>query len=365
MRHTNPTYKDIAKAANCSAATVSYAFNGNPTITKATRERILEIAEKLAYKPNSKVSEAMGIIRKNRYTPQRKDSIALYWSDGDRRTVEECPLFKIFEQALRDKLDSLGYGLDCFYGKAGGKFQHRSVERNLKARGIRGVILAPRIEPQRMTLNWDFESFSLISVGSGYHSPAFNRIKFCEQEGIELILEHLYHIAHGKIGWVTELGENGRVDDTLPKSCNKQDLHIEAEHLIGTGNNAEMQFLNWVYNEKPKTLICSSQQAAHWIQDNKHPYLSKLKLILTDVEMLARPHAFSGLYKNYALLGELTGTQIVKQLRDNSYGIPDYPVSSALAGQWVDFWNCNHSNKSENSSTSYFQEPSNLLAKVQ
>jgi LacI family transcriptional regulator len=44
--------KDIAKAAGVSISTVSYALNGSPKVTEATRARITAIANELNYIPN-------------------------------------------------------------------------------------------------------------------------------------------------------------------------------------------------------------------------------------------------------------------------------------------------------------------------
>ena len=41
------TIKDIAKKAGVSISTVSYALNGSPKVTEATRNRIRAIADEL------------------------------------------------------------------------------------------------------------------------------------------------------------------------------------------------------------------------------------------------------------------------------------------------------------------------------
>lgn len=48
----NVTIKDIAKALGISTATVSRALSDNPEIKKETRERVLEKAKEMHYKPN-------------------------------------------------------------------------------------------------------------------------------------------------------------------------------------------------------------------------------------------------------------------------------------------------------------------------
>jgi DNA-binding LacI/PurR family transcriptional regulator len=48
-----PTIADIADAAGVSKGAVSYALNGQPGVSDITRQRILAIAERVGWKPNS------------------------------------------------------------------------------------------------------------------------------------------------------------------------------------------------------------------------------------------------------------------------------------------------------------------------
>jgi DNA-binding LacI/PurR family transcriptional regulator len=48
-----PTIADIARRAGVSKGAVSYALNGQPGVSEATRQRILAIAEEIGWNPNS------------------------------------------------------------------------------------------------------------------------------------------------------------------------------------------------------------------------------------------------------------------------------------------------------------------------
>src|SRR6201995_1329795 len=48
-----PTISDIAQRAGVTKAAVSFALNGRPGVSDATRERVLAIAAEIGYQPSS------------------------------------------------------------------------------------------------------------------------------------------------------------------------------------------------------------------------------------------------------------------------------------------------------------------------
>jgi DNA-binding LacI/PurR family transcriptional regulator len=48
-----PTINDVAKAAGVSIAVVSYALNGRPGVSAATRERVLRVADEFGWRPSA------------------------------------------------------------------------------------------------------------------------------------------------------------------------------------------------------------------------------------------------------------------------------------------------------------------------
>lgn len=49
----NVTIYDVAREANVSMATVSRVVNGNPNVKPSTRKKVLEVIERLGYRPNA------------------------------------------------------------------------------------------------------------------------------------------------------------------------------------------------------------------------------------------------------------------------------------------------------------------------
>jgi DNA-binding LacI/PurR family transcriptional regulator len=64
-----PTIADIAQRAGVTKAAVSFALNGQPGVSAATRERILAIAKEIDFQPSSAAraltggkAEAFGLV---------------------------------------------------------------------------------------------------------------------------------------------------------------------------------------------------------------------------------------------------------------------------------------------------------------
>ncbi|MDQ0221104.1 catabolite control protein A [Peribacillus cavernae] len=67
--NNNITIYDVAREANVSMATVSRVVNGNPNVKPVTRKKVLEVIERLGYRPNavarglaSKKTTTVGVI---------------------------------------------------------------------------------------------------------------------------------------------------------------------------------------------------------------------------------------------------------------------------------------------------------------
>src|SRR5919106_5076380 len=59
-----PTIADVARRAGVSKGAVSYALNGQPGVSEATRQRIMAIAREIGFNPNSAARALSGASAK-------------------------------------------------------------------------------------------------------------------------------------------------------------------------------------------------------------------------------------------------------------------------------------------------------------
>lgn len=324
--------REVAKAAGVSPAAVSLALRNHPSIPESTRAHIRKVAEKLGYQPNPRVAELMGHIRRNRGVDALGESVALYWSDAEKKRVQAFGHLLEFENAVRETLGANGYGLEPIYLEENTK--PARVERMLHARGIRGLILAPLIALPHRHLNWHWQNFSVVIAGSGLWRPEFNRVRFHHFAEMGEILHHLHHRGKKRIGLVTDLRVENRSQRAItggfwarvPVETRKQDAVFESN-----GEDKEA-FLRWLKTYKPETLIVGCSPVLDWIKSMKNPP----ELVLTSMQLGPQNAGYPGIQQNYPRLGQAAAEQLLAQLLLNQTGIPEDPVRIFITGEWVE-----------------------------
>ncbi|MGC4111462.1 MAG: LacI family DNA-binding transcriptional regulator [Nocardioides sp.] len=105
-----PTLAAVARAANVSLATASYAVRGDPKISGATRQRICAIAKRIGYTPNPELGRLMFMLRE-RHRPQIKATLALLALKGRSNTANEFG--RGLMRGMRERASALGFALDA------------------------------------------------------------------------------------------------------------------------------------------------------------------------------------------------------------------------------------------------------------
>jgi len=131
-----PTIKDIARLAGVTPATVSMALNGNGRISTRTRERVLEIARNLDYRPNPL---ARGLVARRTHLI------------GVVIVEVAVSFFKDILRGMEDALQPHGYGLILNVTNGDPKREEKFVQFHNDKR-VDGLILEPTAKFQNRTL---------------------------------------------------------------------------------------------------------------------------------------------------------------------------------------------------------------------
>jgi LacI family transcriptional regulator len=235
-----PTQADVAKLAGVSRATVSYVLNrradGRIPITAETRQRVLEAAEKLGYKPHalarslrSGLTHTVGLLIPDTNNPHYIDILS-----GVEAEVVEQGYYLVLVSA---KLDPE---------------RERHCLRSLFQQRLDGLVLAPTFEDL-------FESEFAELVGNTrpivFATPRPDADSVCTdaRSGAEALMDHLVSLGHTRVGFVHGVARSGMADtrlavyrercvdpDARPGRC----LVISCGHTLQDGYQAAQQLLD-------------------------------------------------------------------------------------------------------------------------
>jgi LacI family transcriptional regulator len=178
--------KDIAKALNVSIVTVSKVLNNDPSISEATRQRVLECARKLDYRTNL---AAKGLV-----TGQSK-MIGLIVPDLFHGFFAEVAA------GMSDALGRHGYGLIISSSRDSAELEGKEI-RQMLARNVDSLIVAS-CESQPASLEMAAREVPLVLLDRRVTGdPAFRFVGTDDILAGELATQHLLDIGRRRIAYI-------------------------------------------------------------------------------------------------------------------------------------------------------------------
>jgi LacI family transcriptional regulator len=244
----NITIYDVAREANVSMATVSRVVNGNPNVKPATRKKVLEVIERLGYRPNavarglaSKKTTTVGVII--------PDISSTFFADLARGIEDIATMYKyniILSNSDQNKNKEL-HLLNTMLGKQvdgivfmSGNVTHEHVEEFEKSPVP--IVLAGSIE----------ETEKIPSVNIDYEQAAYDVVKSFIDKGhknIAFVIGPLHEPINSEkklVGYKRALAEAGIEyhEDLVVEGDDTYDSGIEAfEKLMEAGEKPTAIFV--------------------------------------------------------------------------------------------------------------------------
>jgi len=190
------TIRDVAQEAGVSPQTVSRAINDKGEIRPQTRERILHIAERLGYRPNS-VARSLA----TRHT----QNIGLVVPDVSN------PFFAGVARGIQDAADVASYNVFLCNTDEDTERESRAI-RSLEAQRVDGLILcSPRLSEQELH-NLADRYQPLVLANRRIDHPRTGCVLVDDAEGAQEAVEYLLRLGHRSIGLLTgpELSHSGQ-----------------------------------------------------------------------------------------------------------------------------------------------------------
>lgn len=284
----NVTIYDVAREANVSMATVSRVVNGNPNVKPVTRKKVLEVIERLGYRPNavarglaSKKTTTVGVII--------PDISSIFYAELARGIEDIATMYKyniILSNSDQNKEKEL-HLLNTMLGKQvdgivfmGGNITAEHVEEFEKSPVP--IVLAGSIE----------ESEKIPSVNINYEEAVYDSVKEFIDKGhknIAFVIGPLHEPKNFEKklkGYQRALEEAG-----LPF---QEDLVVEGDYTYDSGLEAFEKLLE--AGEKPTAILVGSDEMAlgviHGAEDKGFKIPEDFEVITSDntrLSLMVRP----------------------------------------------------------------------------
>jgi LacI family transcriptional regulator len=284
----NITIYDVAREANVSMATVSRVVNGNPNVKPVTRKKVLEVIERLGYRPNavarglaSKKTTTVGVIIPDianifyaELARGIEDIATMYkyniiLSNSDQNMDKEL---RLFNTMLGKQVDGLVF--------MGGNITSVHVEEFEKSQVP--IVLAGSIE----------ETGVIPSVNIDYEQAVFDSVKEFIEKGhknIAFVIGPLHEPKNSEKklkGYQNALKEAG-----IPFN---EDLLVEGDYTYDSGLEAFDKLME--ASEKPTAILVGSDEMAlgvvHGAEDKGYKIPEDFEIITSDntrLSLMVRP----------------------------------------------------------------------------
>jgi len=325
--------RDIARQTGFSTATVSMALRGTGSMLPATREKVRATAAALGYQAHPLVSRALSLIRQP--SVQRYRETLAFIAEWDTATGPQHQ--KEIHAAAFARAENMGYKLETFL-LSGKPSEHRRVSRMLRARGIRGLIIIPRLGHPQPRLHFDWSHFAAVEIGRTiWHPRALHHVETGNFPKVLASLHLLKKIGYKRIGMAVEPmqnhHENGTYYAAYLLSQIRQSSRQRIPILAPTGPWNEKAFRAWMKLHKPDVIYIHATlapQICHWLKNLKLRVPQDVSLFCTNVQ----DERWSGVRRDYGGMGRSAVEMVSLLLQDNEMGLPRNPRCWQVSEFW-------------------------------
>ena len=324
-----PTLNDIARKLGVSKMTVSRALRDGRHVESGLRQKIVQLARTLGYKPDPEFTKLMTQIRRGRQITSPR-TLAFVWAERDAEEIAKSSWSQQLVLGAYRQARKLGFELEEFHMAARG-MTGRRLSGILEARGIPGFILSPLISRSRGHVTMAWEKFSSVVIGLGYARPALHRVHHHHYLGMMTALRMLRKQGLKRVGFYCGSTINERMFRAWSASFLAHHPMAEPGDLLALRKTpSKADFHAWLRKAKPEVVIDGGHVVKDWLgalpkaQRPRHVTLG----------WRADKPEVAGIDQQADVLGEAAVDLLVAQYQQNERGIPANPKIVMTEGVW-------------------------------
>jgi LacI family transcriptional regulator len=331
MAKSRPTISHLAERAKVSAMTVSRALRGQPGVSERVACRIRRLAEAMDYRPNPLVQALMSQMRAGRVKSEA-NVIGLLLPQFDDPNWGRQEWIRRGIHGARERAQEAGFRLELFKWQTKQMSDER-MDQILKARGIRGIVIAPLPRPGD-DLHLDWNHYAAAAIGATMGAPRLHRVRHHAYNSAQLAVAKLRAAGRRRIGFALATETAARVDHMW-----------EAGFLVATTASGKApllhkstsfnrsEFLHWYRRVRPDALIMPDNRCYTWLCEEGIAVPGEVAV--AHLNRYSQPVEMSGIDQEFEVVGAATVDLVIEQCSRGEFGIPSRPKDVLMEGVWV------------------------------
>jgi DNA-binding LacI/PurR family transcriptional regulator len=310
------------------------ALRGDTTLRSSTISRVKHTAEQIGYRPDPALS-ALAAYRLSRASPRQLGGIALVVCDTAEHEWHRKPHASELVEAAHRQADSLGYSLQQFRLGEGPMLPAR-MDRILKARGIRGMIVAMAGGVELPEIDWSNYATVTIECPSGENR--FNYVEANQYRAVFTCWEMLISHGYKRTGLVLD----GGIDPNWLRewraaytSLAQHEAFGDVPTLCVDGPQAKIAIRDWLRRYKPDAVVNSSSAFYEACEEEGIAIPNDIGYVSLDTCADSRTDV-TGIRQRWDVVGKSAVDILHSQLVRNSTGFQSAALGTSVCGNWVE-----------------------------
>lgn len=328
--------KDIAGEVGLTAAAVSLALKNHPSISKARREEIQTVAERMGYRPNAMAAALAHHRHQSRAHPIQA-ALALINTYPEPAKLHAQASYEDCWRGATKAAEKFGYRLEEF--SANEKQPLKRLERIFLTRNIRGIILAP-LPPGACRVDWesfDWSKFSAVRLGFREQAPPFHYVSSAQATNTMLAVDKMRERGYKRIGFAGYWDKARMFGAGYLWSQQEQAQRFRVPPFFFSKDTPELgqqsRFEQWIKTAKPDAVLTDSLAAPTMLEKAGYRIPEDIGVAATNVRDMS---VDAGIDQNPGEIGRMTVLALISLIYDSDLGIPEFIRETLVRGQWVD-----------------------------
>jgi LacI family transcriptional regulator len=334
------TIRQIAAATGCSKSTVASALSGQPRVLKATRDRILRVAEQMGYQPDPALSHFMAGLRTSR-TPNFVATLALVNAHRDPEAFWNHPTIPSYVTGCQRRAEERGYRFDRFWLHDPAQTA-RSWLRIFQARAIRGIVLVGLMDnnrlPEHLAPLWKALPCVVTGVRTSeptlpfacvdHHHLALDALQRALDLGYKRPALVVDEVIDRLVDWRFTAGFHAG-QQNLPRGS-----RVPAFTRIEEVRKSLRAFQRWLKTHRPDVICTLYNSVFHWLEQSGYQVPRDIGVI--QLEWRAERPEIAGMNQHNDVVGEAAVDMLISRIRNQANGVPAFPSATLIGATWMD-----------------------------